>query len=288
MKLIQTSTRIFFKITSLIAPAMAANIAFQLFQTTRKKVRSKERDFFQNSTHFHVPGNQENIDCYELGNPKGEIVFLVHGWESNAGSMSAIAAKLASLNYRVIAFNFPAHGTSNLKKANLLVCSHAFLNVLGYIKPKDRFSVVGHSFGSAVSAYTLSKVDMQINKIMFLTTPNRISDIFSEFRKMIGLGESSYKLLLQKAQALLGEDPADVNVEDKMKMVKFSQLLILHDLFDKVLAHKNSLNVHKAISNSRMVTTFEVGHYRMLWDEKVLDQIEQYFSPGYVALPKAS
>jgi hypothetical protein len=37
-----------------------------------------------------------------------------------------------------------------------------------------------------------------------------------------------------------------------------------------------------------MVTTFEVGHYGMLWDEKVLDQIEQYFSPGYVALPKAS
>jgi pimeloyl-ACP methyl ester carboxylesterase len=188
----------------------------------------------------------------------------------------------------VISFNFPAHGTSNLKKANLLVCSRAFLNVLGFIKPQNGFSVIAHSFGSAVSAFTLSKIEQPVNKIMFLTTPNRIIDIFSEFRKIIGLGESAYKLVLQKAAALLGEDPAYVNVEDKMKMVKFSQLLILHDLFDKVLSHKNSSNVHKAVPNSRMVTTFGVGHYGMLWDEKVLDQIEEYFSPEYVALPKAS
>ena len=41
-------------------------------------------------------------------NPE-KLVFLLHGWESNAGSLSKIAFSLSKNNYRVISFDLPGH-----------------------------------------------------------------------------------------------------------------------------------------------------------------------------------
>ena len=288
MKLVQKLTGVFFKATSLVLPATAASMAFRLFQTTRNKIRKNEMSLYENAKHFQIQGHKEQIDCYEIGNPKGELVLLLHGWDSNAGSMWAIASKLASLNYRVVAFNLPAHGTSNLKRTNLLESSHALLSVIGGLKPKGKISMVTHSFGSAVAAFTLSKVSYPIDKLMFLATPNQLISIFREFQGMISLGEKAFQIFLQKAEALLGEHPSLINVDEKMKNVSYNKFLILHDLFDKVIAHKSSLDVHKANPRSRLITTLRVGHYKMLWDQKVLNQVEDFFETSGNIIRKAS
>lgn len=266
-----------FRALSILAPSLAANLAFSLFQKTRNKIRTKEESFLNSARHFQVTGKNESIDCYELGNPKGKLVLLVHGWNSNAGSMAAVADKLSSLGYRVVAFNLPAHGTSKLKKANLIDCSHAMLNVLGFLNPTEKFSIVTHSFGSAVATFTLSKVSYPLDKIMFLTTPNRLIDIFEQFRTMIGLGNEAFKIFLQSAETLLGEHPDEVNINEKMKQVTYNEFILLHDLFDRIIPHSNSLKVHNSNPGSRLITTVGVGHYKMLWDEKVLDQVEDLF-----------
>ena len=172
MKLIRLS----FRILSFVWPKMAGKLAFRLFQVPRNKsFRNREKAFFEKARHFVVPHPTEDIDAYELGNPDGKLVLLVHGWDSNAGSLSKIAGELAVRGYRVVTFNLPAHGTSKLKRANLILCAGAMRALLDFLNPTEPFSIVTHSFGSAVSSYTLAKAPYIVDRFVMLTSPNRLN-----------------------------------------------------------------------------------------------------------------
>ena len=64
----------------------------------------------------------EDLHCYEFGNPNENLVFLVHGWDSNAGSLSRFETELASNNYRIISFDLPAHTNTKETHTNLYIC----------------------------------------------------------------------------------------------------------------------------------------------------------------------
>ena len=92
MNLYLTLIRIFFRILSKVAPHLAGSLAFHLFQKPRTRaIRSIEKSFYEQVVSYKIETPIEAVDCYELGNKHGKLVILVHGWESNAGSLAAIA-----------------------------------------------------------------------------------------------------------------------------------------------------------------------------------------------------
>ncbi|MFK7787226.1 MAG: alpha/beta fold hydrolase, partial [Crocinitomicaceae bacterium] len=110
MKAILILVRTLFKIGSVIAPKFTAKRGFRVFQKVRiKSIRKRENEFYEKAKKFTVLGKYETIDCFEFGDPSGELIILVHGWESNAGSMSKLAFRFADLGRRVVAFNLPGH-----------------------------------------------------------------------------------------------------------------------------------------------------------------------------------
>lgn len=272
-----TLIRIYYQILSYFAPAWAGKMAFNLFQKTRnKKIRSNEKKFYSESHHFKVPHHLEDINCYEMGDPNGNLVLLVHGWESNAGSMSAIAYELVEKGFHVIAFNLPAHGNSQLKKANLKICRSSYLAVLEYIQPSERFSIVSHSFGSAVTAYSMANTRFKADKIVFLTNPNKISNIFKDFASYIKLGGKAYEAMTALATELIGEPVEQVSVERSGMEMNYNKILFIHDRYDRILPYHNSVFVSGALPNSRLITLTKVGHYKMLWNENVINHITNF------------
>jgi esterase/lipase len=266
--------RLYFKLVSLFAPKFAGAKAFKLFQKVRiKKIRKREEDFYNKANHFIVVLNKEDINCYELGAGNSDIVFLLHGWESNAGSLSKFAYQLAENNYRVISFDLPGHANYNLKYTNLAECKNAFINVIDFIKPNKPFSVLSHSFGSAVSAYTLSNLNYKIDKLVFLTSPNSILEIFTDFKKLIGLPNTAFSYLLEKADLLANEKIKYFSIDEKLKHFSFSKLLLIHDEYDKIIPFKNSEEIktmHKV--NSVLIKHKRIGHYKMLWNQNIIDE----------------
>jgi esterase/lipase len=266
--------RLYFKLVSLFAPKFAGAKAFKLFQKVRiKKIRKREEDFYNKANHFIVVLNKEDINCYELGASNSDIVFLLHGWESNAGSLSKFAYQLAENNYRVISFDLPGHANYNLKYTNLAECKNAFINVIDFIKPNKPFSVLSHSFGSAVSAYTLSNLNYKIDKLVFLTSPNSILEIFTDFKKLIGLPNTAFSYLLEKADLLANEKIKYFSIDEKLKHFSFSKLLLIHDEYDKIIPFKNSEEIktmHKV--NSVLIKHKRIGHYKMLWNQNIIDE----------------
>lgn len=277
IKLIQ----LYFRVLSYLAPALAGRQAFFLFQKTRKKtIRKNEKPFYNLSRHFTVRHHLENIDCYELGDPAGKLVLLVHGWDSNAGSMASIAFELVQRGYYVVAFNLPAHGFSSLKRANLKICREYFLAVVEKIYPHQPFSVIAHSFGSAVSAFSLADSRFKVDKLVFLTNPNKLSQVFQEFKGFIKLSGKAYKTTVRMAENLLQRPVADMSIEDMGGQIHYHKLLLIHDKMDKVLKYENSMAVASKWPNATLLSLEKIGHYKMLWNEFVVSSIVDFLEPA--------
>ncbi len=264
----------YFKTLSFISPKAAANSAFNIFQKVRKKsIRDREKAFYEKANKSVIEFDSEPIDSYAFGNPDHDIVILLHGWDSNAGCMLKFVDKLLEKDKYVLSINLPAHAFYRADKTNLFVCKSAFKTFLNTLPSNKNVSIIAHSFGSAISGYALSELKIKIDQLVFLTSPNHIKDVFEEFKQMISLGNKAYKLLLHKADMVLGEPLEEVNTQDKLKLANFDHLHLFHDEFDKVISYRNSEDIHESIENSSLYKYQNIGHYRMLWNDELVEKV---------------
>ena len=183
--------------------------------------------------------------------------------------MTQIAEKLVAKNKRVITFNLPGHAFDEYAYSNLLECSDALKIVYDWLNPNQPVSFISHSFGSAVTAFTLDKYSLQADNLVFLTTPNRIEDVFNDFKSLVGLSSKAYRKLKDITQRKLGEKIEHVAVEDQIGRTDFNRLLLMHDQDDKVIPFKNSEAIHRKNKNSQLIPFKKVGHYKMLWNDEI-------------------
>ena len=279
MKLYLKLLRLYYKIISNISPRLGGWMAFNLFQKVRKKdVRKREESFYEKARHFKIGFLDQDLYCYELGNVQGELVFLVHGWDSNAGSLSKFAFELAERNYRVVSFDLPGHAKSNSDRTNLYECKEAFSSLLEFIDPQEPFTVISHSFGSAMTTYTISKLNYKIDKFVFLTTPNSLLEVFTNFKNFVGITDKAFGYMIKNAEEIVNDKIDSVNVSERLKNISFTKLLLVHDKADKIIPFKNSEDVYKANKNSDLKIYDKIGHYRMLWNDDVLEDTLSFIS----------
>lgn len=274
----------YFRTSSALSPKFAARQAFRFFQRTAKKTfKPKEEEFYKTSSKFIVQGNRGEIVCYENGNPDGNIVFLVHGWNSNAGSLSGITQALVNEGYRTISFDLPAHGKSTETHTNLLLCKEDFQTIIRFVAPKNPIIVVAHSFGSMVSSFAFSELSFAVEKMILLTCPDTVIDIFEQFRDIVGLGEKAHQLVVNRAQSLLGEKLDEVSTLSKIQIVKPKELVLIHDVHDKILPHSYSEKLANNYHPSLLHSFKKVGHYRMLWNEEIISTIASELKQGVLS-----
>jgi pimeloyl-ACP methyl ester carboxylesterase len=275
MKYILLLNRVILNITSFIAPNYSGKRAVAIFSKVRlKTIKEKEKSFFEQAKEFKIARRGEDITCYELGNPEGKLLFLVHGWESNPGCFTQFLPHLAK--YRIIAFTLPSHAQNKETHTNMYECKDAFKLVLDEMKPTEPFHVVAHSLGSSVTAFALSEMDYEVDKLVFLSANNKIEQVFQDFQKLVGFNDRVYQLIKEKIEKLTGVKLVDMIVEDRLEQVKFNELLLIHDKYDKVISFQNSEVLSKKFKNSKLIPFEKIGHYRMLWNEKVLEEVLRF------------
>lgn len=264
--------RYYLNVLSFVSPKFAGKQAFSVFSKVRKKeVKGKEQEFFDQSKLFVVPRKGEDISCYELGNPVGKLLFLVHGWESNPGCFTQFLPQLS--NYRIIAFTLPGHAHNKETHTNMYECKDAFKLVLDYLSPKEEFHVVAHSLGSSVTAFALSETTYKADKLIFLSANNDIVQVFDDFQKLLGFNDRVFRLIADRIERVSGDKLVDMKVEDRLKKVNFNELLLIHDRFDKIIPFEKSETLSKKFANSKLIPFERIGHYRMLWNDKVLQEV---------------
>jgi pimeloyl-ACP methyl ester carboxylesterase len=271
-----------FKLLSFIAPKKAARLAIDIFSKPHfQKIRERERKFLNNSNIIRIKNKPEDIILYEKGNKDGKPILMVHGWDSNPGSLSGIADKLVGLGYHIYALNVPAHGISNLNSTNMLETADLINKVLEELKDKGIFSFVTHSFGSGAVSFALNKSGIKADKLAFVTSPDKLLEIFRDYKDTIALGDKAYKYMLEYSENRFQRKFEDMVISKVLKKANFNKLLLVHDKNDKILPYHNSENIKKNNPDrSEIFSTEGKGHYRILWDEEVIDKIVSFFTPS--------
>ena len=100
----------------------------------------------------------KQIPIYYNNTNKGPILFCLHGAGHSALSFSLLAS--LSNNYRVISYDFRAHGFNisqpeeDLSMATLVSDTEKVLLKINELFPKENIIVLGHSLGGAVAVKT--------------------------------------------------------------------------------------------------------------------------------------
>lgn len=276
MKMYLRFIRVYFKVLSALSPAKAGKQAFYLFQKTRRlPFKPMEQEYYDQCKRFIVPYKFGDVHCFELGDPKGQLAILVHGWESNAGSLGGVAYVLAKQGKRVVSIDLPGHGHSSETHANLYKFKLALTALFKYLEPKEPITVIGHSMGSATCAFTLSELDYECGNLIFLTSPVEMRKVFVYYQDLLGLSDKSMEVLLKMAEDLLGEPIEEMTVTKKAAMVNYKELTIIHDKHDKVIPFQYSQEMNKELSNSSLIGLEHAGHYRMLWSKELLENVDK-------------
>ena len=277
MKIMLDIMKLRFKLLSLLRPQKAADLALNIFQKPHfNKIREREKEFLNTAKIVRIKNDEEDIILYETGDKSGKPIIAVHGWDSNPGSMSGITNKLAKSGFHIFSLNVPAHGISKRKSTNMFDTSDIIIKVLKWIDRKEKVSFVTHSFGSGAVSLALQKSGIEVDKLAFVTSPDKLWDIFKDYADMIGLNDTAFKLMIKKTEKRFGRSFDKMQISKVLNDAKYQQLLLVHDIDDKILPFGNTKSIHHSNPKSNIFSTKGRGHYRILWDEEVIDEIAQF------------
>ncbi|MEL7004826.1 MAG: alpha/beta hydrolase, partial [Bacteroidota bacterium] len=139
--------------------------------------------------------------------------------------------------------------------------------------------LVSHSFGGVATTYALfTNQEIQINKYLLLTTPDRFIERINDVSESIGITEKVKNLLVDRLQEETGLDVYGLNVSDFVQHIHVKEALIIHDRNDKVIPLERSKNVHRAWSAADFKEVEGTGHFRILRDKAVLETAIEFLN----------
>ena len=257
-------------------PGLVVSFAYkQLTNPQVKKLRERETVVLKRAHTESIEFKGFDIKWYRWG--KGEKrILLIHGWEGQAGNFADLVERLLEANYTVYAFDGPSHGYSSRGKTSLFEFTEL---VAVMIKKFEVKTLVSHSFGGVATTYALSaNPELEIDKYLLLTTPDRFVERIEDVSAAIGITEEVKERLIQKLEKETGKDVQALNVSDFVKQVKVKQALIIHDKDDKVIPIERSRNVYKNWPAAGFSTLEGTGHFRILRDPAVLNMALKFLA----------
>ena len=266
------------KIAATLFPKTLANFAYdQLNNPQVRKLRPHELDVLDQANKERIKFRAFDIQLYKWGNPNNESIFLIHGWEGQAGNFSDLIPKLVAANYYVIAFDGPAHGFSSKGKTS----PFDFKDLVGQLIKKYNFKrLISHSFGGVATTSALVEHPyLQIDKYVLLTTPDKFSDRINSVVEQVGVTQKVKNLLIKRIETEQNVNLSSFSVSQYVKNIKANQVLILHDRNDKVIPVAYSKNVCDSWGDCCQLKVVEgTGHFRILRTESVIKEVVAFMN----------
>ncbi|WP_333876140.1 alpha/beta fold hydrolase [Flavobacterium sp.] len=257
-----------------ISPQLTTRFAARLFTTPIKHKTPKREWHMENNsltTSLLIPKLNKKIRVYCYGESK-KRVLLVHGWSGRGTQLVKIADMLVNMGYQTVSFDAPAHGKSEGKTT---IMTEFIASILELEKQFGPFEfAVGHSLGG-MSILNAIRQNLQVKKAVIIGSGDVILDILEDFVKKLKLPVNYAGLLKAHFEKKFGEPMENYAAHLAAKEVKIP-VLIIHDKNDHEVDIKAAYNIHKYLENSKLIITEQLGHRKILGNEKVIDSIKEY------------
>lgn len=267
--------RIYFKFLDLMFPSIAAKKIYYIMSNPRiHKLREFEEKALNLAKKEMIRYKGFNIQKYSWGKPDDPIALLIHGWEGQSGNFGAMIDLLLGKGYQIIAYDAPSHGNSSRGNTSMFEYAEFITERTKCHQPEI---ILSHSFGSVTAAFALKEnPDVQIKHWFLITTPYHFKDRINEMAKFIGVSDRTVVRLISNL-----EKEINIPLENlSMKVYggnlnNLQKATIIHSKGDRVIPVEKSRMTHKAIPQSELIELEELGHYRILWSEQLLNILDE-------------
>ncbi|MEM0930857.1 MAG: alpha/beta hydrolase [Bacteroidota bacterium] len=262
------------RLASTLFPSSITSFAYkQLTNPQVRKLRENELKTLDKADKNILKFKDFDIQLYTW--KKGQRdVLLIHGWEGQAGNFSDLIEALLLNNYTVYAFDGPSHGFSSKGGTSLF----EFTELVGVlIKRFQVKELISHSFGGVATTYALfTNKDIEIDKYILLTTPDKFTERIDDVSEMVGITDKVKNRLIQKLEKEIKLDVTTLNVSEFVKDINVKNSLIIHDKNDRVIPIARSKNVHENWKVSEFKEVSGTGHFRILRTKDVISMVIEF------------
>ena len=275
-----------------LPPALAGDVAFRIFCTPElSQHRTHDHDELTARARFHL----RHAKWQRLATPAGEVqtyvfepdceprgtVMLVHGWTSEAAFMTAFMEPLRRSGYRVVAFDFPAHGLSPGRRTNLADCARSMLAVCDHFGTID--AVVAHSFGGFVSLLVAEGGPPMhhahpIGRFVLISCPNKLSDVTLDFGGALKLGPEAQRAYERHVERVGHRSVATFSVSELLQRIDGS-VLVLHGREDDEVPFHNAEAIAASRAATRLMGFDGLGHRNVLFAPPVFRAVMNELAP---------
>lgn len=261
---------LFFKFLSKFSPKLAAKLALKIFVRPRRKPRSAEE------MAFLLTGKQVTFQSHRKARTwgKGPVVWLIHGWESRCSTFYKMIPLFVEKGYQVVAWDGPAHGDSPGNTNTVPGNAHALFEDISENLFSPVIAIVGHSFGGATFA-VLSKLMAMPKKVVIVSAPTRIDDVFTRFASMIKLGDKASKIFSKLSQSSSGYDFSEVSLVNNDFSLS-CDALIIHDKMDDVIPYEDFDALKSKWKMGQFISTNGLGHRLTIKDSEMIYAIVEF------------
>lgn len=266
-------------ILAVISKRKAAREAFKIFSTPFRKPRKKNPPIFEKAEKLSFVIDGKTVRGYRWNHPSPRKIVIVHGFESNSKNFDRYISPLIKHCCEVLAFDAPAHGSSDGKRIQLPMYVGMLKRLVEYFGPVNGF--LGHSFGGLAIAHYLESVkdneDIRTVLIAPATETKTSINLFFDFLQLNGDVRKEFdQLIFEKA----GVWPDHFSVRRAMKNIK-GPVLWFHDEDDELTPLSDALVARDdQHANLEFVITKGLGHRKIYRENKVLRRSVEFLTAG--------
>lgn len=270
--------RLWFSIVGRLFPTYAARIAYRLFATPRSRANHRFSDpIMEKAKLFEVLYGKQILKAYEWGHGDRNIL-LVHGWESRGTALRSFVPALVEKGYRVIAFDGPAHGNSTGKRTNLPHFGGAIRAVINHVG--GVYGIITHSFGGASTVFALreSPTDIEVEKLVLIATPNRLSLVLKSAIDMMGVPAKASQKFVNIIEQKLKRSVKETDISQANGKIRVKEALIVHDKNDEVVPFQAAEGIFDAWDNATLLVAEGLGHFKLLKNQSLIEKVAAFIT----------
>ncbi len=259
-----------FKLLSILSPYLAAKLALRLFVRPMRKARVIEE------MEFLTTGKQITFQSQRKARTwgTGPTIWLIHGWESRGSTFINLIPLLVEKGFQVIAWDAPAHGDSPGKTNSVPYNAECLSIDMSEQLFTKSVAIIGHSFGGATLA-VLSKIHKMPKKVVIISAPTRIVNVFSRFAKMIKLGNKAIQYFIKLSEKESDYTFIDVSLTTN-DISKVSDVLVIHDRCDDVIPYGDFEVLKETWQSGKFIATEHLGHRMTIKDPTIIKTIVNF------------
>ena len=242
--------------------------AFKVFCTIRLgKVLPQQKQFLEQAKFERIPIANHEVQTYRWKG-KGDMVLLMHGWESNAFRWRNLIKKLQEHDFDILAFDAPAHGNSSGKILHVPLYAEVARYILDTFKPKY---TVAHSVGGMTIHYVHYLYPVSsLEKIITIGAPAEFEQFMDHYQGLLKFNNKVRSAMNHHLKEWFGYYFHEfTSMRFASKNTKKG--LLFHDEDDKQVPIEASKKVQAHWKGSELVTTKGLGH--SMHQENVNDKI---------------